>query len=31
MSGQTGSTLAEQAHQQLEELIVTLELAPGNV
>ncbi|MGU3775953.1 GntR family transcriptional regulator [Burkholderia metallica] len=31
MNGPTGSTLAEQAHQQLEELIVTLELAPGSV
>lgn len=29
--GQVPSTLAEQAHQQLEELIVTLELAPGSV
>ncbi|CAG9273818.1 hypothetical protein WK39_27420 [Burkholderia cepacia] len=31
MNGLTGSTLAEQAHQKLEELIVTLELAPGSV
>ncbi|TCW85127.1 GntR family transcriptional regulator [Burkholderia sp. SRS-46] len=31
MNGQTGSSLAEQAHQKLEELIVTLELAPGSV
>lgn len=29
--GQIPDTLAEQAHQQLEELIVTLELAPGSV
>lgn len=31
MNGLTGSTLAEQAHEKLEELIVTLELAPGSV
>lgn len=31
MNGLTGSTLAEQAHDKLEELIVTLELAPGSV
>ncbi|WP_423759341.1 GntR family transcriptional regulator [Burkholderia sp. NLJ2] len=31
MNGLTGNTLAEQAHQELEELIVTLELAPGSV
>ncbi|WP_423391681.1 GntR family transcriptional regulator [Burkholderia sp. LMG 21824] len=31
MNGLTGNTLAEQAHQKLEELIVTLELAPGSV
>ncbi|WP_175018969.1 GntR family transcriptional regulator [Burkholderia contaminans] len=31
MNGLTGNTLAEQAHQNLEELIVTLELAPGSV
>ncbi|MEN2475122.1 GntR family transcriptional regulator [Burkholderia stabilis] len=31
MNGLTGTTLAEQAHQKLEELIVTLELAPGSV
>ncbi|MBN3816527.1 GntR family transcriptional regulator [Paraburkholderia sp. Se-20369] len=31
MNGQTGGSLAEQAHQKLEELIVTLELAPGSV
>jgi DNA-binding GntR family transcriptional regulator len=31
MNGQTGGSLADQAHQQLEELIVTLELAPGSV
>ncbi|KHK51123.1 hypothetical protein PI87_21555 [Ralstonia sp. A12] len=30
-TGRTPGTLAEQAHQQLEELIVTLELAPGSV
>ncbi|RBH48293.1 GntR family transcriptional regulator, partial [Pseudomonas sp. MWU13-2860] len=31
MNGLTGHTLAEQAHQKLEELIVTLELALGSV
>ncbi|KWH51870.1 GntR family transcriptional regulator [Burkholderia cepacia] len=30
-TGQTSGSLADQAHQQLEELIVTLKLAPGSV
>jgi DNA-binding GntR family transcriptional regulator len=31
MNGQMSASLADQAHQRLEELIVTLELAPGSV
>ncbi|WP_126283150.1 GntR family transcriptional regulator [Burkholderia stagnalis] len=31
MNALTGGSLAEQAHQKLEELIVTLELEPGSV
>ncbi len=31
MNGQISASLADQAHQKLEELIVTLELAPGSV